>query len=92
MTRDEYLEEQVLKLTNDFILPQIRDRENLDKTTILGKIGFLYRCSRINPLELLLILGRLMNDKEFNNIMQIFKDSGFCIFEANYINEERGIK
>lgn len=92
MTREEYLEKRIEEFTNKFILPQIRDRENLDKTTIFGKIGFLYSCSRIEPLELLLILGRVMNDKEFNNVMQIFKDSGYSIFEANYINEERGIK
>lgn len=92
MTREEYLEKRVLDLTNKFILPQIRDRENLDKTTIFRKIGFLYQCSRIEPLELLLILGRVMTDKEFNNIMQIFKDEDFCIFNADYINEERGIE
>lgn len=91
MTREEYLEKKVLDLVNKYILPQIKDRQNLDKTTIFGKIGFLYQCSRINPLELLLIMGRVMNDKEFSNVMQIFKDSDYCIFDTKYINDERDI-
>lgn len=87
MTREEWLNEQVLKLANEEILTRIRKRENIGE--IFGKIGFLYSCCRIHPLELLMILSRVMKDNEFNEVMKIFKEENYCVFTAQYINEER---
>ena len=72
MTQYQYLCNQVEKLINECIIPML-DTNNEDVVNTINKIGFLYSCDRLHPIQVIIALSNVLNVEQLNKIMQYYK-------------------
>lgn len=78
MTREQYLEKQVLDLINLELLPRMRNSKGQDdRNRYMSFFNMLYTSSRVHPLQLLLMYGRVLTNEEWDLIMKTFEEENY---------------
>ena len=87
MTQYQYLCNQVEKLINECIIPML-DTKNKDVVSTFNRIGFLYSCDRLHPIQVVVALSNLLDVEKLNKVMQYYKELDSRYLALNLYGKE----